>query len=60
MPIFNRFGRLYRYARVTRAVEEHWENEPVWLLELRSKLASALVDAAQDFGKEIELEEAGR
>jgi Ser/Thr protein kinase RdoA (MazF antagonist) len=60
MPIFNRFGRLYRYARVTRAVEEHWENEPGWLLELRSKLASALVNAAQDFGKEIELEEAGR
>ena len=42
MPIFRRFANLYRYTRDLRAIEETWENEPEWLVELRAKLTASL------------------
>ena len=54
MPAFKRFANLYRYARVARAIQEQWDNEPDWMVELRKKLSNALVKASESFGKEIE------
>lgn len=32
------FESLYKYARIMRAVEENWQNEPEWMIDIRSKL----------------------
>ena len=39
MPLFRRFANLYGYTRVARAMQEQWDNEPDWLVALRTKLA---------------------
>lgn len=49
-PFFIRFVNLYGYTRNARAMQERWDHEPEWLLELRAKLASAQVRNAQFFG----------
>ncbi len=38
--LFLRFDKLYKFARVTRAIQEQWENEPDWMISLREKLNS--------------------
>jgi Ser/Thr protein kinase RdoA (MazF antagonist) len=53
MPIFRRFANLYRYTRDLRAIEEKWENEPEWLVELRTKLNASLVNDSKLFGKTV-------
>jgi len=53
MPLFRRFANLFRYTRDLRAIQEHWENEPDWLVELRTKLTDALVNDSEFFGKAI-------
>jgi Ser/Thr protein kinase RdoA (MazF antagonist) len=53
LPLFRRFAMLYRYTRLTRAVEERWENEPEWLVGLRAKLAGARASASEGFGKSL-------
>jgi Ser/Thr protein kinase RdoA (MazF antagonist) len=35
--LFRRFANLFQYTRVARAMQEHWENEPDWMIELREK-----------------------
>lgn len=37
-PIFRRFAGLFQYTRIAQAIQEHWENEPAWMVELREKL----------------------
>jgi Ser/Thr protein kinase RdoA (MazF antagonist) len=37
-PLFIRFANLYGYTRNARALQERWENEPEWMVELRAKL----------------------
>ena len=54
-PVFRRFANLYQYARVARAMHEHWENEPEWMVELRTKLTKSLVRNSEFFGKAIEV-----
>ncbi len=52
-PVFRRFADLYGYTRCMRSVQEKWNNEPEWLLGLRSTLAALMNDRSQSFGKEI-------
>ncbi len=54
IPLFERFVNLYGYTRVARSIQEQWENEPEWLVELRVKLARSLVNKAKYFGKPVD------
>jgi len=54
--VFGRFANLYRYARIARSLEERWENEPEWLVKLRSRLNGFLGNASEQFGKQVRLE----
>jgi Ser/Thr protein kinase RdoA (MazF antagonist) len=49
MPLLRRFANLYGYARIMRSIQEHWENEPEWLVELRAKLDQSLRNRAKYF-----------
>jgi len=53
MPVFQRFANLYSYARIVRSIQECWENEPEWLVELRMHLQNLLRDKSFYFGKTI-------
>lgn len=44
LNILNRFTQLYKYARIKRSLEEEWENEPEWLVNLRKKLNSVVIE----------------
>lgn len=35
---YRRFADLYKYLRVTKSLEESWDNEPEWMQNLRSLL----------------------
>ena len=50
--LFRRFANLYGYARVTRAIQEKWENEPDWLIQLRVKLNESLRRRSAYFGEQ--------
>lgn len=47
--LFRRFANLYQYTRVARAMQEHWENEPDWMVMLRSKLMKNYLRAQLQF-----------
>ncbi|PKO05210.1 MAG: hypothetical protein CVU41_13105 [Chloroflexi bacterium HGW-Chloroflexi-3] len=49
--LFNRFARLYQHTRVARAIEEHLEDEPDWMVGLRVKLERLLMETRLDFGE---------
>lgn len=51
--LFRRFANLYQYTRVAGAMQEQWENEPEWMVTLRSKLTQSLQEDAYFFGKGI-------
>ncbi|WP_346935921.1 phosphotransferase [Clostridium sp.] len=42
LPIFRRYVDLYGYVRILRSVEEKWNNEPDWMINLRIKLEDLL------------------
>ena len=54
-PVFRRFANLYQYARVARTMHEHWDNEPDWMVDLRTKLTKSLVRNSEFFGKAINI-----
>ncbi|PPK45562.1 phosphotransferase family enzyme [Clostridium algidicarnis DSM 15099] len=37
LPIFRRYDNLYGYVRILHSVEEKWNNEPDWMINLRIK-----------------------
>ena len=43
-PIMRRFINLYGYARLIRCVAEKFSNEPEWLVALRKKLGTAILE----------------
>ncbi|WP_346916449.1 phosphotransferase [Clostridium sp.] len=47
LPIFRRYVNLYGYVRILRSVEEKWDNEPDWMIDLRIKLKN-LLDTRKD------------
>ncbi|KOP82724.1 hypothetical protein AMS60_09680 [Bacillus sp. FJAT-21945] len=53
LPACRRFANLYGYVRVLRSVEEKWENEPEWLVNLREKLKEAMKNESSCFGLDI-------
>ena len=55
MPVLRRFANLYRYTRTRRSLQEHWDNEPGWMVELRQKLAVVLKNDSASFGRPIPL-----
>lgn len=42
LPIFRRYANLYGYVRILHSVEEKWNNEPDWMINLRIKLKNLL------------------
>jgi Ser/Thr protein kinase RdoA (MazF antagonist) len=49
LPIFNRFAKLYGYARILHAIDEKWNNEPDWMLDLRITLNKLLIKRSNSF-----------
>ena len=49
--LFRRFANLYQYARLAKAKQEQWENEPAWMIDLRGKLERLLLDIRLTFGE---------
>ena len=49
--LFRRFANLYQFTRVSIAMQERWENEPDWMVDLRGKLNRLLVEIEKDFGE---------
>jgi Ser/Thr protein kinase RdoA (MazF antagonist) len=47
LPIFRRYINLYMYVRILRSMEEKWDNEPDWMIDLRIKLKN-LLDRRKD------------
>lgn len=41
IPIMLQFSKVYSYVRLLRCLKETWNNEPTWLLDLRSELELA-------------------
>ena len=42
LPLFRRYANLYGYVRILHSVEEKWNNEPDWMINLRIKLENLL------------------
>ncbi|WP_055666191.1 phosphotransferase enzyme family protein [Desnuesiella massiliensis] len=53
LPVFRRYADLYGYVRVLRSVEEKWDNEPDWMVNLRVKLENLSNSGKDDFAKPI-------
>ncbi len=53
LPIFRRYASLYGYVRMLLSVEEKWENEPEWMVNLRNRLENFLESDKSEFGKII-------
>lgn len=53
LPIFRRYANLYGYVRVLRSIEEKWNNEPEWMVNLRTRLESSLNRKKCTFTKSI-------
>lgn len=51
LPIFRRFANLYGYTRIIRSIEERWDNEPEWVINLRSHLDDMIKERQVSFGK---------
>ena len=51
--LFRRFANLYQYARVARVLQERWENEPKWMVNLRIKLERTLDCISALFGEDF-------
>jgi len=50
IPAFRRYGDLFRYTRIARAIQEEWENEPDWMQQLRKQLGQRMIKYASEFG----------
>lgn len=48
-PVFRRYINLYGYVRILRSVEEKWNNEPDWMINLRIKLDNLLNKRKESF-----------
>jgi len=53
LPIFRRYANLYGYVRVLRSIEEKWNNEPEWMVNLRTRLENLLNKRNCTFAKPI-------
>lgn len=53
LPAFKRYADLYGYVRLLRSVEEKWDNEPEWMINLRIRLENLLNNRKTTFTKPI-------
>ncbi|MBZ9623710.1 phosphotransferase [Clostridium sp. FP2] len=53
LPIFRRYSDLYGYVRLLLSVEEKWNNEPEWMVDLRIRLENSLNNKKCTFAKPI-------
>jgi Ser/Thr protein kinase RdoA (MazF antagonist) len=53
LPAFRRYANLYGYVRVLRSIEEKWNNEPEWMVNLRTRLEDGLNRKKCSFTKPI-------
>ncbi|MFO1444989.1 phosphotransferase [Bacillus sp. Bva_UNVM-123] len=53
IPACRRFANLYGYVRVLRSVEDIWDHEPQWLVDLRKNLIVAMKNESSSFGMEL-------
>lgn len=44
MPLMRRFINLYGYARLIRCIDEKFDNEPEWMINLRKNLSGFIID----------------
>jgi len=49
LPLFRRFENLRKYIELKELLEETWDNEPLWVLELRENLNSHLKELESNF-----------
>ena len=49
LPILRRFENLRKYIGVKESLEETWDNEPLWMLELREKLNKHIKEVEKNF-----------
>jgi Ser/Thr protein kinase RdoA (MazF antagonist) len=52
-PLFIRFASLFSYTRNARALQERWDHEPEWMVELRAKLTRYQVKHGVNFGQPV-------
>lgn len=53
LPVFRRYADLYGYVRILRSVDEKWNNEPEWMVNLREHLNKLMVKRKSSFGRVI-------
>jgi Ser/Thr protein kinase RdoA (MazF antagonist) len=53
LPYFRRYADLYSYVRVLRSINEKWNNEPEWLVKLRSRLENVISRRKRTFTESI-------
>jgi Ser/Thr protein kinase RdoA (MazF antagonist) len=53
LPLFRRFENLRKYIGIIDSLEETWDNEPLWMLELREKLSNHLKELESNFVNNI-------
>jgi len=49
LPLFRRFENLREYIGLKNTLEETWDNEPLWILELRENLNNHLKELESNF-----------
>lgn len=42
LPVFGRYDNLYSYVRLLSSINEKWNNEPQWMIDLRTRLENEL------------------
>jgi Ser/Thr protein kinase RdoA (MazF antagonist) len=50
-PVFRRFDELRQYINLRDVIEETWDNEPEWMVGLRKKLSSIIMEKEKRLNK---------
>jgi len=48
-PMFRRFDNLRQYINLKDVVEETWDNEPEWMVNLRETLNNIIMEIGNNF-----------
>jgi Ser/Thr protein kinase RdoA (MazF antagonist) len=52
-PVFRRFDELLVYINLREVVDETWDNEPEWMVNLRYKLNEILIEKEKDIRRKL-------
>ncbi|MCB2290541.1 phosphotransferase [Clostridium sp. CS001] len=53
LPVFKRYANLYGYVRLLQSIEERWDNEPEWMVDLRIRFEGVLNNRKATFANPI-------